>query len=344
MNRLSACLALIVSAAFISSAGLGEDGSRLAPAAPSREDPTWRIWTPLDSFDQYGGAALGLDGHIWFADQTGTVLLRFDENGKFTTVSTGSYSLERMARGPNGSLLATTGYYSTIVRFSPSGQFTTLTIGQPANGAITAGPDGSIWIPEESEVGRILPDGSVREYPLASGDRLGGGTSVTRQMGGDVWFDAGTPGYSYYLASMNPETGRITKHFQDSCGAYVWPTVAAPDGRVWAVCKGTFDGFGSDGGVVRVPWPANLGFAMVGAYDNAVIGPDNAIWIAGQDVVNGLAISAAFLRFDLVTHKFHKYAAPDSGYAWDAAFAFDPRGNIWAGTYNGQVQEIIFHR
>ncbi|HEX9158776.1 MAG TPA: hypothetical protein VF835_00995 [Rhizomicrobium sp.] len=301
-------------------------------------NPTWRMFTPLDQFDEYGGATLGLDGRVWFADQTGTAFVVFNERGKYTTVSTGSYALERTARGPNGDIYATTGYSPTIVRFSlPTGKVTTLTLGQSANGAITAGPDGSIWIPEESEVGRILSDGTVREYPV--GDSLGGGTAITEQMGGDVWFDAGN-----YLASMHPSNGAITKHLDDACGEYVLPTVAAPDGLVWAVCKGYLDGFTRSGVAQRVPLPADLGFGIVGGYDNALVGPDNAIWIAGQNVVNNVAVSAAFVRFDLVTHKLHKFVPPNESYEWDAAFTFDPAGDLWGGTDNGQVQEIIFRR
>lgn len=312
--------------------------------------PEWRLWVPLGQFDQYNSAVLGLDGRIWFADQTGTAFVVFSENGKFTTVSTGGRSFERIARGPAGDIYATTGDYQTIVRFSPDGKTTAFTLGQAANGAITAGPDGSIWIPETSEIGRILPNGTVREYPLPQGGNLGGGTATSQQMGGDVWFDASTPNYSSYLGAMNPKTGKIRRYFKDDCGGYVYPEVAAPDGRVWSVCgdflyaQGYMDGFALDEKVVRVPWPKDLGFAIVGGYNNAQIGPDNAIWITGQNVVNGVAVSAAFVRFDVVTHKFHKYVPPNNNFGWDAAFTFDPAGNIWAGTYNGEVQEIVLHR
>jgi streptogramin lyase len=336
--------ALFLGAAIsILSPCLAGNAAPSAGEAPVKK-PEWRMWTPQEAYDQYNGATLGLDGRIWIADQTRDTLLVFDQGGKFTTISTSPYFLDRTTRGPDGSIFATTGYASTIIRDSPAGKFTSVTLGQAANGAIAAGPDGSIWIPEESELGRILPDGSVREYPLAQGDAMSGGTSVTQQMGGDVWFDAETPGYSYYLASMNPANGAIKKHFEDLCGEKVLPTIAAPDGRVWAVCNGYFDGFGRDGGVERVAWPPNLGFGMVGAYDNAVIGPDNAIWIAGLDVINNQGVSAAFLRFDLVSHNFQKYDPPNTNYTWDAALAFDPAGNLWAGTENGEVQEVIVRR
>lgn len=329
--------------------GLRLGAAHAADTPPETKSPEWRMWVPLGQFDEYGGAVLGLDGRIWFADQTGTAFVVFSGNGKFTTVSTGGLSLERIARGPAGDIYATTGDYPTIVRFSPDGTTSTFTLGQYANGAITAGPDGSIWIPEESEVGRILPNGTVREYPLPQGGALGGGTATSQQMGGDVWFDASTPDFARYLGAMNPETGKIREYFRDNCGGYVYPEVAAPDGRVWSVCgdilyeQGHMDGFARDAKVVRVRWPKDFGFAIVGGYNNALVGPDNAIWITGQNVVNGVAVSAAFVRFDLITHKFRKYVPPNDNFEWDASFTFDPAGNIWAGTYNGQVQEVVLH-
>jgi streptogramin lyase len=320
-----------------------------ADNTPKAKVPAWRMWVPLGQFDQYNGAVLGLDGRVWFADQTGDAFVVASENGKFTSVPTGR-SFVNITRGPAGDIYGTTGDYQTILRYSPSGEITAFTLGQDANGAITAGPDGSIWIPETSEIGRILPNGSVREYPLPQAEMLGGGTSTSQQMGGDVWFDASTPKYSRYLGAMNPATGKITKFFKDDCGGYIYPEVAAPDGRVWSVCgdilyaQGYMDGFSLDEKSVRIPWPENYGFVPVGGYNNARVGPDNAIWMAGQNVVNGLDVSAAFVRFDLITHKFRKYVPPNNNFQWDASFAFDPAGNLWAGTNNGEVQEIVLHR
>ena len=103
-----------------------------------------------------------------------------------------------------------------------------------------------------------------------------------------------------------------------------------------------YDGFEPGGGVVRIPWPKKLAFTMVGGYNNAIVGPDNAIWIAGQNVVNDVVAGGAFVRFDLVSHTFRKYTAPQ-GYWWENGLAFDSSGNIWAGTDNGQVQELLLH-
>lgn len=342
--KQTVCNTLVATLIF----GLTEGVAMAAGDAPKTKAPEWRMWVPLSQFDQYNGAVLGLDGRIWFADQTGNEFVVFSANGKFTTIST-ARSFANIARGPAGDIYGTTGDYQTILRYSADGKITTFTLGQDANGAITAGPDGSIWIPETSEIGRILPNGTVREYPLPQGEEVGGGTSTSQQMGGDVWFDASTANYSRYLGAMNPYTGKIREYFRDDCGGYVYPEVAAPDGRVWSVCgeildaQGYMDGFAREEKTVRVPWPENLGFVPVGGYNNAQIGPDNAVWIAGQNIVNGVDVSAAFVRFDLITHKFHKYVPPDDNFQWDASFAFDPAGNLWAGTNNGEVQEIVLH-
>jgi hypothetical protein len=90
-----------------------------------------------------------------------------------------------------------------------------------------------------------------------------------------------------------------------------------------------------------VLWPHDLGFTTVGGYDNAAIGPDNAIWIVGQNVVNGVVAGGAVVRFDLVTHKVHKYLPPNQDYSWQNGLTFDAHGNLWAGTGNGEIQELI---
>ncbi|HEX3663780.1 MAG TPA: hypothetical protein VHU23_00900 [Rhizomicrobium sp.] len=342
ITRHISCLLAILIGGVSSVAGAEADN---APKAAE-----WHMWTPLSQFDEFSGAVLGLDGRIWFADQTGASFVVFSEDGTFTTVPTGGYSFERLAIDPSGNIYATTGYYPTIVRFAPDGTTSRFTLGQDANGAITAGNEGSIWIPETSEIGRISADGSIREYPLAQGESLGGGTSTTQQTSGDVWFDASTSSFKSYLGAMNPQTGKIRRYYKDDCGGYVYPAVAAPDGRVWSVCgdmlyaQGYMDGFARGEKPVRVRWPKNFGFAIVGGYNNALAGSDNAIWITGQNVVNSFAVGAAFVRFDLTTHKFRKYLPPDDNYEWDASFTFDDAGNIWAGTENGQVQEIVLQR
>lgn len=301
---------------------------------------TWRHSVPISPYSQYVGFALGLDGRVWAGDEIDKEFLVFDSWGKFTTISTGSFVPLWMTRGSDGNLYVS-GSDQTILKVTPAGTQTTVSLGQRAGGGISAGPDGSVWVAEQSEVGRIYPGGKVREYPVETGDDVSYSTAITQAAGGDVWFDAETPGYSYYLASMNPNTGQIKKHFIDSCGSNeIWPMVAAADGRVWAMCDNYIDGFETEGGVTRVRFPANLNFAMVGGYDNAVAGPDNAIWIVGQNIVNGLDAGGAILRFDLVSHKFHKYVAPD-GYEWASGLAFDAHGNVWAGCNDGEIQELI---
>jgi streptogramin lyase len=322
-----------------------------AQAPAGHRAAEWRVYFPFDAFSQYHGLALGIDKHIWATDETRSILLALDNRGNVvTTVATPGFQPQLMTRDGSGNFFVTTGT-NEVLKVSPDGHVTSFALSEATDNGISAGSDGSAWVAEITKVGRIRPGGAVQEYPLAEGRRLGGGTAITEQAPGDVWFDAEKPGYSYYLASMNPTTGLVTKHFTDKCGYSVLPVIAAPDGKVWAVCRGStmefppayLDGFRPDGNVERVPWPPHLGFAMVGGYNNAAIGPDNAIWIAGQNVINDQNVGGAFVRFDLGTHTFRKYVAPD-GYGWAYSLAFDAKGNIWAGTGNGEIQELILHR
>lgn len=305
---------------------------------------TWRQSVPIHTYSQYVGFALGLDGRVWVGDEIDREFLVFESWGKFTTISTGSFTPLWMARGSDGNIYVNEST-QTILKVTPAGTQTTISVGQPAGNGISAGPDGSVWVAEQSEIGRIYPNGTVREYPVIGGDMVESGTSISQSQGGDVWFDAYTPGYAHYLASMNPNKGAIRKHSIDSCGANnVWPIIAGPDGRVWVVCgdlslPSYMDGFG-EGGVTRVRLPEHLNFAIVGGYDNAVVGADNAIWIVGQNIVNDIDVGGAILRFDLVSHKFHKYVAP-KGYEWASGLTFDAHGNVWAGCNNGTIQELI---
>lgn len=325
------------------------------PAETALRDPPypkivkWNVSVPITILSQYTGLAVGLDGRIWVSDLWDREFLIFDRFRKFTTISSGSFAPLWMTRGADGDLYAVNGD-TDILKVDPTGNMTTITLGQVAYSGISEGPDGSVWVPEQSEVGRIFLDGTVREYPMLSGDMVEIGTSVTQVPGGDVWFVAYTPDYAHYLASMNPYSGAITKHgAAHACGTgTVAPLIAAPDGRVWVVCGDLYDGYEFDGfgpiDVTRVPWPGDLGFTMVGGYDNAAIGPDNAIWIVGQNVVNNLQAGGAILRFDLVTHKLHKYLPPDENYDWANGLTFDARGNLWAGTNSGEIQEVILQQ
>ena len=158
------------------------------------QQPKWREWSPFGSTEQFPGVALGLDGHIWVADSSGKQLLRLDESGKFTAVPTGGVPLGILSRASNGDFLATTND-ATILQVSPTGNLSSINLDQSAT-TLAPGPDGSTWVIEDAVVGRIYPDRKVREYSMVPGDDVGAGSSVAQQMGGDVWFDAETPGYS----------------------------------------------------------------------------------------------------------------------------------------------------
>jgi streptogramin lyase len=350
MTKLCEPLTCLAAAAF-SGVLLSEAAAGAAQSTTGHRAPDWRIYFPFDEFSQYHGLALGLDGRIWATDETKSILLALDERGNVvTTLATPGYAPLLMTRDESGNFFITT-RANDVLKISPGGHLTSFALSESSDNGISAGSDGSTWVAEETKIARILPGGAVREYALAGDRSVGGGTAIARQARGSVWFDAYKPGGSHYLASMDPKTGRVDKHFIDKCGYNVFPMIAAPDRKIWAVCRGStlefppayVDGFAPDGNVARVPWPPHLGFATVGGYNNAIIGPDNAIWIAGQNVVSGQNVGGAFVRFDPGKHTFHKYAAPD-GYGWAYSLAFDTRGNLWAGTGNGEIQELILHR
>jgi streptogramin lyase len=309
-----------------------------AGATPLRsrdlERPTWRMFTPRLS-GQYMGAALGLDGDVWVTAGTRRVLLRFEKSGRLSFVPTQQYLLGEVVRGASGDLYAVSvGTGGTpVVRISPSGALTPIALRGGAVGGITAGADGSVWVPQSDNIARIFPDGRIREYSLGGDDALGG-TGVAEVPGGDVWFDADIPSSDFYLASLNPQTGRIRKHLVNKCS--YGPMAAGADGRLWALCISDFVGVARDGSVVHVPWPPHIG--TIGGYDTAIVGPDDAIWILGAI---GLG-RAVILRFDVFTRRFHVYVAP-KGYSTEDGLTFDADGNLWASSsFGGQVHELTF--
>src|ERR1700731_2246270 len=235
MNRLSvgqkAAICILLLAAL-----MPLTAESMPHAPPDPKVLKWKVSVPISIQSQYQGLAVGLDGRVWVSDLWDRKFLIFDSFRKFTTISSGSFAPLWMTRGSDGNLYAN-GSGTLILKVDPKGNMTTIAGGQPADRAVSEGPDGSVWVPEVSEVGRIFVDGTVREYPMLSGDMVENGTAITQAAGGDVWFDAFTPDYDHYLASMNPHSGVISKHSAHACGTGTpAPIIAAPDGRVWVVC------------------------------------------------------------------------------------------------------------
>lgn len=110
---------------------------------------------------------------------------------------------------------------------------------------IAIGPDGSVWFSEQAQgvdgkhaVGRIAPDGTVREYPLAD---LAQPIGITVAPDGTAWF---TEYGIAKIARMTPD-GTLTEFPIPTPLSTPFGITAGPDGNIW------FTG-GTSGNVGRI--------------------------------------------------------------------------------------------
>ena len=117
-----------------------------------------------------------------------------------------------------------------IVKMTPGETFTPYPM--PMHGEIAdnmvLGPDGEIWFSDmgTTSIGKIAPDGTITEYPLAMGAIP---TNITVGPDGDLWF-----------ADNSGAIGRITtsgsiQEFRSGLQSGAVPDAIAPgpDGNVW---------------------------------------------------------------------------------------------------------------
>jgi virginiamycin B lyase len=185
------------------------------------------------------GLALGTDGNIWYTDESEP---------------------------------------TSITRLTPPNTFTRYKVPNADSAellpGIIAGPDGGIWftMSESNKIGRLDPDGTVREWPL------GRDTNPRIMVAGSdaVWFTEAN-GIGRATAASGPIDYPV--------GATVGDAATAPDLAIWFLTASTLGTIDDNGHVQQWPVP---GESHLGAL---LVLPDGTFWLTDNDDARLLHVS-----------------------------------------------------
>lgn len=336
MKRVPRCPAtlatLAVCLALVPSAGSARPISMFSsPAAP-----TWKVFTPGNSFSIFYGIVNGPQHDVWVADNTDELLFRFDQAGNAQSYSVSPFSPNQMMIGADGAFYLNSGSQSAIARFTPAGGVQTFPIpsGDPAFGGMALGPDGKVWFTEQSHIGNITTSGVITEYPLHNLGVAGGG--VARGHDGNIWFAGVISGGPAMISKIDPRTGHIVTYpVEPRMTCYPEALAEGPLADVWFNCSSSLHG-----GIGRIATDGRYlvfytSFSPTFAPQAIAFGPDKALWYLA-----GSSSGAILGRFDLARQKFSTYMGPP-GSVPQWGLTFDGLGNIWASCTSHQVDEVI---
>ena len=175
------------------------------------------------------GIVIGPRSELWFTDQLGNTVNRFDQRtGNVTRypVPTPNSQPLGLVRGRDGALWFTERAAAKVGRLAPDGTFREWPLAAGAfPNRITVGPDGAIWFTElnAGRLGRIDESGTLTEFAIA---------------GGPVGIASG-PGRALYVSLFND--GAVARVGTDGQVTALWhlPGDAKPvqlaviDGDIW---------------------------------------------------------------------------------------------------------------
>jgi streptogramin lyase len=146
---------------------------------------------------------------------------------------------------------------------------------------IVAGRDGKLWFSENGSIGRITPQGAVKEFPLSAGVSING---LAAGPDGNIWFTDGAG----KVGRLSPQNGTIKEFPLPTHHVTPGPIVAGPDGNLWFGASDVVDTSSGvpmslhreigritppNGAIKEFPLPTNT-FPTT----NLTVGPDGNIW------------------------------------------------------------------
>ena len=236
----------------------------------------------------------GPNGDLWFTDNGATKAVGYiTPSGTIHEFSApaGETPLQIVA-GADGNVwfYAAAGPPNEIVKMTPGGTFTGYpfmsTLSEIADNMVV-GPDGDIWFSDmgTTSIGKIAPDGTITEYPLAPGALP---TNITVGPDGNLWF-----------ADNSSAIGRITtsgsvQEFKSGLQTGAVPDAIAPgpDGNVWFT-----DQYGNQRAIGRVTPSGQITEFTAGLSDDLPLditaGADGNLWVpqASMDPMTPSAVA-----------------------------------------------------
>jgi virginiamycin B lyase len=234
----------------------------------------------------------GPNGDVWFTDNGAKAVGYITPAGAIHEfpAPAGDVPLQIVAGSDGNVWFNSAGLIHAIVRMTPSGSFSPGYV-LPNLGEIddnmVLGPDGDIWFSDmgTTSIGKIGPDGTITEYPLAPGSIP---TNITVGPAGNLWF-----------SDNSSAIGRITtsgsvQEFTSGLQTGAVPDAITPglDGNVWFT-----DQYGNQRAIGRVTPDGQITEFTSGLSDDLPVditaGADGNLWVpqASMDPMTPSAVA-----------------------------------------------------
>jgi streptogramin lyase len=246
----------------------------------AKVDPSGHVTTysaGLDAGATPYDLTAGPNGDLWFSDNGAKAVGSVTPTGAIHEVSVpaGDVPLQIVAGSDGNIWFNSAGVTRAVVKMTPGGSFT----GYPLPGLgeiadnMVLGPDGDLWFSDmgTTSIGKIAPDGTIIEYPLAMSAIP---TNITVGPDGNLWF-----------SDNSSKIGRITtngsvQEFSSGLQSGAIPDAIAPgpDGNVWFT-----DQYGGQRAIGRVTPAGQITEFMAGLNQDLPLditaGADGNLWV-----------------------------------------------------------------
>ena len=264
------------------------NGSGIAKIDPSGHVTTYTAGTAPGAtpYDLTGGP----DGDLWFTDNGAKAVGYITPGGAIHEfpAPAGDVPLQVVAGADGNIWFYSAGATHSIVKMTPAGTFTGYSFMSSLSEItdnMVLGPDGDIWFSDmgTTSIGKIAPDGTITEYPLAMGAIP---TNITVGPDGNLWFsdNSGAIGRITTSGSVHEFTSGLQS------GAVPDAIAPGPDGNVWFT-----DQYGNQRAIGRVTPSGQITEFISGLNDDLPLditaGADGNLWVP-QASMNPMTPSA----------------------------------------------------
>ncbi len=291
------------------------------------------------------GLAASPDGSLWYADALFPMIARVTPGSSGPVTETDNIGLQfapiggsvsvptAFAWGPDGSMWFTDNGQSKAIgkvalTWNGATEYGEITDeffrGLQQNGAlplagITPGPDGNVWFTDGSDIGRITPAGTVREFSLPVGSEPMG---IAEGPDGSLWFtdDGGTPA----IGKIDVD-GSDIEEFDLPAGSRPVGIAAGPDGNLWFTDDGSTPAIGQIGPDGPPFHEFTTGLLPGSSPNQIAAGPDGSLWVTDDGVTPAIDRVA---RDGTIT-PFTMGLQSGGGVSHPEGITADPDGNMW---------------